>query len=264
MLTAVKNQMKVSLLSIKYALQREMLNKVTFISNIIFMILNNSCFIIQWLLLYSIRNEVGGYTFKKILIMWALAAGTYGIAHFFFKDVFDLSETINTGKLDAYLIQPKNVLISCITSSVEVSALGDLLYSYIMLLFFGFSLKNFLFLTFFNITGGLILVSIAIIVGSLSFWFGRVETLANTLNSQTTNLATYPEGIYKGLVKIIFYTIVPIGFINFIPINIISSFNLIELIIIITACIAFISIAFIVFYKGLKRYCSSNLMNVRM
>ena len=232
MLTAVKNQMKVSLLSIKYALQREMLNKVTFISNIIFMVLNNSCFIIQWLLLYSIRSEVGGYTFKKILIMWALAAGTYGIAHLFFKDVFDLSETINTGKLDAYLIQPKNVLISCITSSVEVSALGDLLYSYIMLLFFGISLKNFLFLTFFNITGGLIIVSIAIIVGSLSFWFGRVETLANTLNSQTTNLATYPEGIYKGLVKIIFYTIVPIGFINFIPINIISSFNLIELIII--------------------------------
>ena len=149
MLTAVKNQMKVSLLSIKYALQREMLNKVTFISNIIFMVLNNSCFIIQWLLLYSIRSEVGGYTFKKILIMWALAAGTYGIAHLFFKDVFDLSETINTGKLDAYLIQPKNVLISCITSSVEVSALGDLLYSYIMLLFFGISLKNFLFLTFF-------------------------------------------------------------------------------------------------------------------
>ena len=58
MLTAVKNQMKVSLLSIKYALQREMLNKVTFISNIIFMVLNNSCFIIQWLLLYSIRSEL--------------------------------------------------------------------------------------------------------------------------------------------------------------------------------------------------------------
>ena len=39
MLTAAKNQIKVSLVTIKYALMREMLNKVTFLTNIIFMIL---------------------------------------------------------------------------------------------------------------------------------------------------------------------------------------------------------------------------------
>ena len=50
MLMEVKSQLYTTYLSIKYALQRELLNKVTFISNIIFMIINNGSFIIQWLI----------------------------------------------------------------------------------------------------------------------------------------------------------------------------------------------------------------------
>ena len=46
MLMEAKNQIKVTLLSLKYALQREMLNKITFISNIFLMILNNASFIV--------------------------------------------------------------------------------------------------------------------------------------------------------------------------------------------------------------------------
>ncbi len=264
MLTAVKNQLIVTILSIKYALQREMLNKVTFFSNIIFMILNNSCFIIQWILLYSIKDDVGGYTFKQVILLWGIAAGIFGVSHFFFKDSYDLSDTINTGKLDAFLIQPKNVLISSITSSVEVSAIGDILYSYIMLFFYGFSIKNFLLLTLFNITGGIIITSIAVIVGSFSFWYGRVETLSNTLNGLVTTFDTYPEEIFKGMIKVFFYTIIPIGFVSYLPIKVITNFNLKDFLIIILVCILFISIAFYLFYKGLKRYCSSNLMNVRV
>ena len=52
MLTAVKNQIKVMFLSIKYATMREMINKVSFIVNILFMILNNAAFIVQWIILY--------------------------------------------------------------------------------------------------------------------------------------------------------------------------------------------------------------------
>ncbi len=47
MLMAVKNQIKVTLLTIKYAIMREMLNKFTFFSNIIFMMLNNASMIVQ-------------------------------------------------------------------------------------------------------------------------------------------------------------------------------------------------------------------------
>lgn len=264
MLMEVKNQLKVTCQSIKYALQREMLNKVTFISNIIFMILNNACFIVQWVILYSIKDDVGGYTFKQVLLLWGIAAMTYGISRFFFKDAFELSEIINSGKLDNYLIQPKNVLISCITSSVEVSALGDMIYGFIMLCVFGLSIKNIVLFLFCTILGGLVIVSIAIIFASLSFWFSRTEMVSNTINSMMTNLATYPEGIFKGIIKVVFYTILPLGITTYLPVQILSNINIVSIIYLIIGAFIFISLAFIIFYKGLKRYSSTNLMNVRV
>ena len=264
MLMEVKNQIKVMLLSTKYALQREMLNKVTFISNIMFMILNNASFIVQWIILYSLKDDVGGYTLKQVLLLWGFAAITFGFSRFFFKEAFNLTETINTGKLDAYLIQPKNVLISCITSSVEVSSIGDIIYGYIMLVIFGFSIKNFILFTIFGILGGLILVSISVIFSSLTFWFGKVDIIANTANSLMINFATYPDGIFKGFIKVLFYTIIPIGFVNYLPIKIMTEFNLLYTLIIVFSTIFFVSLAFIIFYRGLRKYGSSNLMNARM
>ena len=74
MLMAAKSQIYATYLSTKYALQRELLNKFTFISNIIFMIINNGCFIVQWIILYSLKEDVGGYTFKQVLLLWGIAA----------------------------------------------------------------------------------------------------------------------------------------------------------------------------------------------
>lgn len=264
MLTEVKNQIKIVFLSTKYAIEREMLNKFTFISNIIFMVLNNASMIIQWIIIYSLKDNVGGYTFRQILLLWGLAAGTFGFSHFFFKSAYDLSDSINAGKLDNYLIQPKNVLLSCITDSVEVSAIGDIIYAYIMLLLYGITPTSFILFTYFSIMGSFILTSIAIITASLSFWFGKVEVFSNTINSMMINFGTYPEGIFKGLVKILFYTVLPLGFVNYLPIQIITEFNLNYFLITIFFTIIIIYLTFTIFYKGLKRYSSSNLMNVRM
>ena len=54
MLMEVKKELKLMFLSVKYSLMREMLNKTSFLTNILFMILNNASFIIQWVVLYSI------------------------------------------------------------------------------------------------------------------------------------------------------------------------------------------------------------------
>ena len=263
MLMAVKNQLKVTRLSIKYALIKEMLNRATFISNIFFMILNNASFIIQWLILFSIKDSVGGYTFKQVILLWGMAASTFGISHFLFKRSYTLSDTINSGKLDAALVQPKNVLISIITSDVETSALGDILYSFIMLCIFGLSIKTILLFIFFSICGAIMLTCIAVILGSLSFWFNRSDQIADTGNGLMTSFATYPEGIFDGLIKILLYTIVPIGFINYLPVQIMTEFDLNNTLLVLLITLLFILLAFLIFYKGLKRYSSSNLMEAR-
>ena len=260
----VKNQVKISFLSIKYALMREMLNKVTFFSNIIFMILNNACMIVQWIILYSLKDDIGGYTFKQILLLWGLAAGVYGVSRFFFKRAFNLSEIINNGKLDSYLVQPKNVLLAVIITDIEVSALGDILYGYIMLFLYGINLTNFILFTVFIICGGIIVVSVSVILSSLSFWFSKSDVLADTGNSLMTNFATYPDGIFKGVVRMLLFSLIPIGMVVYIPVWVITEFNVYLFIVVILFTMLLVFMAFLIFNKGLKRYSSSNLMIARI
>jgi len=264
MLTEVKNQIKISLLSVKYALVKEMLNKTTFISNIVFMILNNSFFIIQWIILFSLKDNFGGYTFKQVLLLWGFSGSTFGFSRFFFKNAFNLSNVINEGKLDAYLVQPKNVLISAITTSVSPSAIGDMIYGYIMLFVYGFTIPRFILFTLFTISGGLILTGISVILSSLSFWFNKTDIIADVGNNLMINFSTYPDGIFKGGVKLLLFTLLPVGIVNYIPVKILTKFNINLLLIVILVTIIVITLAFIVFYKGLKRYSSSNLMIARI
>ena len=108
------------------------------------------------------------------------------------------------------------------------------------------------------------LTSISIILSSLSFWFQKTDIVADTGNSLMTNFATYPDGIFKGLVKILLFTLIPVGIINYIPVHILSEFSLGLSLIFILVTILLTGLAILVFYKGLKRYSSSNLMTARI
>lgn len=264
MLMEVRSQIKITILSIKYAIMRELLNKATFISNVVFMILNNASFLIQWAVLYSIKDNFGGYTFNQVMLLWGIAAVTYGFSHFFFKNAYKLSFAINTGSLDAFLVQPKSVYLQAITSDVEISAIGDILFGYIMVFITGFTIKKFLLFTFFGIIGGISLTAFTIILGSLSFWFSRTDVIVDTGQSLAVGFATYPDGIFKGFVKGILYIALPVGIVNYIPVSLIYNFNIKLFLICIIYCILMVLVSILIFNKGLKKYSSTNLMSARV
>ena len=264
MLTAVKNQTKVLLLSVKYNIMREMTNHVTFLMNVLFMVLNNGTFIIQWLLLFQLKSDIGGYAFGDVIILWGLAAGTFGISHIFFDRAYELSELITNGKLDSFLVQPKNVLISVISSGTSSSAIGDLLYGYLVICIFRFSIVNLLLFTVLSVLGAIVLTAFSVIAGSISFWIVRGDILASNLNNAILHFSTYPDGIFKGIVRLILYTVIPVGFVNYLPLKVILHFDFITFLIVLGASVFIVFLAFVIFYRGLRRYSSSNLMIARI
>ena len=264
MLTAVKNQTRVLLLSVKYNIMREMINRVTFLMNVLFMILNNATFILQWVILFQIREDIGGYEFHEVLTLWGVAASTFGLSHIFFHRVYELSDLIMYGKLDAFLVQPKNVLLGVISSGTSPSAIGDLLYGYLVLALFNFSWINLLLFTIMTILGAIIMTAFAVIVGSLSFWIVRGDMIAHNLNSAVISISTYPDGIFKNSVRLILYTLVPVGLINYLPLKVILHFHPLLLLIVLGVTVVMVLLAFAIFYRGLKRYSSSSLMIARI
>ena len=260
----VKNQIKVMMLSVKYNIMKQMVNKVTFITNILFMILNNASFILQWVILFSLKDEIGGYTIKEVLLLWGFAATVYGISHILFYKAFEMPDLIINGKLDSFLVQPKNVLLSVITSDTSISAIGDLIYGYICLIIYGLTLRNLILFTIFSITGAIILTAFVILAGSVCFLIVKADTLTDSLTNMMLNFATYPGTIFKTGIKFILYTVIPVGIANYLPVDLMINFSLGGFAYIIVFTIAITLLAFYIFHKGLKRYSSSNLMNSRV
>lgn len=108
------------------------------------------------------------------------------------------------------------------------------------------------------------LTAVSVIFNSLSFWFSNSEMVSEVGNSLMVNFATYPDGIFKGVTKWILFTIIPVGISNYIPVKVLIEFNPYLLMINFGVCLLLVDLAFIVFYRGLKRYSSSNLMSVRI
>ena len=263
MLTEVRNLFKITLLSTKYAIMREMENKLSFIMNVLFMVLNNASFILVWVVMYSIKDNINGYTINTVLLLWGIASGTYGVSHAFFNGAFELSNKITDGKLDAFLVMPKNVLIQSILG-VSPSAFGDLLYGYIILFISGITPYKFIVYTLVIILGGILQTCMAIIFNSLAFWLGRVDILADTCTSFIDMFGTYPDTIFNKFIHILFYTIIPVAFIVYIPLKIMIEFNITNLLILLGGSSVIILLTIIIFYAGLKKYSSSNLMVARI
>ena len=263
-LTTFKNQLRVCLLSVKYNIMREMVNKVTFVTNIIFMMLNNATILVQWVILFHLREEVGGYTMKEIMLLWGMTAASYGLSHVMFARVFSLPELIISGKLDAYLVQPKNVLLGVMTSATNVSAIGDFLYGLVVIGIFCSGVSGLYLFPLFVLTGTVIFVAYALLLGSLSFWFVRMDMLSGQMMMGMTSFATYPDGIFKGVSRFLLYFIIPVGMAVYHPVHMMISFDIRLLLTVLAYAFLLGTAAVTAFYRGLRRYSSSSLMEARL
>lgn len=264
MLTAVKNQLRVCLLSVKYNIMREMINKVTFLTNICFMMLNNASFLIQWAILFRLKEDIGGYGFREIMLLWGLSASSFGLSHILFARVFSLPELIINGKLDAYLVLPKNVLLGVMTSSTRISAIGDLAYGLLIVCLTGFRIKRILLFLLFTVTGAVIITAFALLLGSLAFWFVQTEMFGTQMQNVVISFATYPDGIFEGTAKFLLYFIIPTGMMVYQPVHMMTDMDLNGLFVVLGYAVLLSAAAIAVFYRGLRKYSSGNLMGARV
>ena len=250
---------------LKLNLQKEAQYKTSFILQIVMMIANNAFFIIQWLIIFSITDDIGGYGLNEVLLIWGIAAGGFGVAHLFFEGVFNLSDQVYNGKLDVFLTQPKNVLINVACSKCTPSAIGDILYVFVVLIIIGAPWWWYFAAIPVIILGGLIYASMVLCYQTLSFHIKKGDAIANMANFVMTGFNTYPPVIFNIITKVVLYTIVPAGFMVFVPVeHLFLGFNIWWLLGVLGVTIFIVSLAFILFKWGLKKYNSGNLMGGRL
>jgi ABC-2 type transport system permease protein len=261
MLTAVKQGFGLMGFYIRFNLSSVMAYRASFLIQTVAMALNNSAFIFFWWILFYNMPDIGGYGFVDVMHIWALASASFGVSNVFFGNTRFITQMILMGELDTYLLQPKDPLMNMICGKSSLSAWGDMVYGLVLIaVVTGFSLPRIAVFCLLAITGGLMMTAVMVTIQSLSFYAGNMESFAGLMSEFMITFSIYPEGIFGDLLRWVLYFVVPIGFIAYIPGQVIATLNLWWLPVIMVVLVVWIVIAYSVFYGGLKRYESGNLM----
>jgi len=249
----------------KYNLQAAMEYRVSFITQAIGMALNNAFFIFFWWVIFTKVSSIGGYGFREVMVIWALAASTFGFLHIFFGNVRQLTRMIINGELDTYLLQPKNVYVNVHCSRMTVSAWGDFIYGYILIIIvYGLDPLKLLLFTLFTAAGGLLSGAVMASADTLTFYIGDASAVTRLVTEFLINFTLYPDSIFRREVKWLMYSLLPAGFIVFMPFRLMTAFSWYGLLALLGIDTVYITLGYLFFKRGLKRYESGNLITTKL
>jgi len=229
------------------------------------MFINNTVWIFFWGLFFNRFQVVNGWQMEDVMMMWSVSTVGYGLAAVLFGNVFLMANLIATGQLDTFLTQPKPVLLNVLVSRMSLVAIGDLAFGLVLYPLFGdLSFAGFLKFAFACIATMVIFIFTNLIVQSLAFFIGNAQGLAQQFNMIVITFSTYPTGIFSGAARFILFTVIPAGFISYMPIGLLRASEASFMIGLAIVLPLLILAGTGVFYYGLRRYGSGNMMTMRM
>ena len=175
-----------------------------------------------WIVFQNTEN-LAGWNFKQILLLYGITLLSVGIADFCFDSLYDIGpKYIKNCEFDKILLRPVHPLISIIGFSKAFTTLGyfglGLVLVIIMLVQLAIPI-TFLFILkiiFFSIVGALIIGAIMTIFSITSFWTYRSnEVIWSAFRIYT--FAQYPIDIYNKFIKILITFILPFAFVAYYP-----------------------------------------------
>lgn len=232
--------------------------RFNFIAQTLGMFFNDAIWLFFWFILFQKFEHMNAWGFTEMALLYALVTISWGIVGTIFGNFRRLAPLIENGALDYYLTMPKNVLMHTL-AKLKYSALGDLLFG-IVIAFYILEWNDIPLFLFFIITGSLLFLSWSIMIGSITFFVGRFEHGARAANDSMILLSTYPFSVFSGVSKFILLFVVPAGFVAGVPIELLTSFDIRWFGILTVFTFSLTAFSIWLFYKGLHRYESGNVM----
>ncbi len=239
--------------------------RANFLLQVFGMMLNNGAFALFWGVLIDRTGGVGGYGFTDVMFVWAVVSSAFGLAHVLFGNIRNLGRIVMQGELDLYLLQPKDVFLNVLASKTIVSAWGDLAYGFVVAaLLPGFGPGRLLLFCLLTATGAAIFAATFAAAESLAFFMGNSQAISGAVTEFLLSFSLYPETIFDQGMRWLFYTILPSGFIAFVPLAVYKSLDWRPAPLLVLVAALYAGLSYALFRAGLRRYESGNQMGSRV
>jgi len=233
--------------------------RAAFWLQVVLMALNNWVFFSFWWLLFRKVPTLGGWQLGDVAVLFGVSACGFGLGVFFAGGVRKLGRSIESGELDALLTQPKPTLLYTLGSHSIVPGLGDIASGLILIVLSGkASLSSVPFIALAIVSSALVYIASGTLFFSAQFWFRQTDTVATKMWEALITFSLYPEPLFGGGLRLLLFTLIPAGFVSYIPAALVREPSATALLSVAVGPLLYWSLAAYVFRRGLMRYSSGN------
>lgn len=181
-------------------------------------------FLILSAILYRF-DDITGWNIYEVGILYGISSAAISLYRLFAPEIHDFERYVISGELDQLLIRPVSPLLLLLTRNLDLSRLGGVVQGLSVLTISLIGLhaqgKDMLTLLLFTpvaiVSGSVIYFSISLSTAASSFWTQQIKDLQTFTIYAPANASNYPIGLYPGWLKWLFFSFIPIAFMNYLP-----------------------------------------------
>jgi ABC-2 type transport system permease protein len=230
-----------------------------FVMQALFMALNNFTFFVFWWALMGRVTTLRGWSLGDIQVLFGVVAAAVGLTVSLAGGVRHLGRFIDDGNLDTLLTQPKPVLVHAVGLRSQPAGFGDFLSGIVFIAWSRqVSWAQIPLVIAVIAASAIVLAACSIVFFSLVFWLGKVESAATQLWDLLITFSLYPEPLFGGTLRLVLFTVLPAGFVGYLPARILHEPSLVNVGILLIGAVAYLCLAVLIFDRGLRRYASGS------
>lgn len=245
--------------TLRNALAEVRANRVSFLSQVAVMGLNDAVWVIFWVLFFRRVGSVRGWDGHSILLSLpsspARAASRWGC----WPTPAGWGTWRSTASSTEVLALPVPPLAHLLLRRTEAVNVGDLAFGVVLFAFSGpASVGRTVVFAGVVLAAATVLTSFLVLTGSLAFFVGRSEGGELGFHAIVL-LGSYPVDIFAGAAKVLLYTAVPAAFVSSVPAGLVEDFDVGEAALLVAVAATFAMAAWTTFTLGLRRYTSGSV-----
>lgn len=264
----VIHDLKMYFFSLRVQLRAAAMLRGAFITQIIGMVINNAALALAWIFFFVQFGTVNGWNGADFIGLLGVQMLIFGICMLLSEGLMFLPQYVDSGSFDAYLTKPNSVLGQVSSSSIDVTAFGDVLLGLGFIIWYAMHTQSGF--------GEVALFTLAIAIGASIFWCFAL-LLPNALafymyDSQRTSryigslfidAGLYPTGVLTGPLRTFLLSAFPALLIGIMPLDVLRGLNFQWLGIGAIVAVFWVTFSLWLFKRSIKRYESANLVGAR-
>ncbi|MED1643373.1 ABC-2 family transporter protein [Brevibacillus agri] len=170
-------------------------------------------------------DNVAGWNIYEVGMLYGISSTSVSLYRLFAPELHEFEKYVVHGEFDQMLIRPVSPLMLLLTRNLDLSRIGGVVQGVAVLVvaLAGFAAEGrpigwlALFSPVAIMSGGVIYFSMALASAALSFWTHQMKDMLTFTIYAPANASNYPISLYPGWLKWLFFSALPIAYMNYLP-----------------------------------------------